>query len=546
MPASTEPIKLYITLLPDGLPEFEQTIKRKFTSALDSLTEPAKQAGKKLASALDAGLQEGLQKFQQVREKLDNALSVDRRNASIEAAELRHQQKVTEIRERGAQQQATIQARQTQQLAVLQARAEADTERHQQRLSEIQNRNRGSLGQNLTSAGTALSIGVTAPLAAIAGGAVQQSLQLDSSTRALTAISGSAEEAQKQLVRLREIAKLPGIDFQGAVQGSVRLQAVGLSATEAERALKAFANAVSLTGGGAEQLNSITVQLSQLSSKGKVLAQDLRPIIEAAPAVARALKAAFGTVDSEAISKNLEEAGKSTKDFVNILLTELEKIPQVTSGPREAFDNFRITVGLALAKIGDAIVRLLIPVLTSAGDFIERFADKFSALSAPAQTFIVAVLGIAAAIGPFLLIAGKLVESFFSIKTAWLALSAAFDGGALASLPLLFTPVGLAIAAVVAVLGIAAVAWVNYESAADRAAKITVESITVAQTQIDSLKRTQTEVASLTTAQLASAEGHEKLKSAIDSLDPGTRAYINSLNNEQSKLNEVNRVLAEQ
>lgn len=61
MPASTEPIKLYVTLLPDGLPEFEQNIKRKFTSALDSLTEPAKQAGRKLASALDAGLQEGLQ-----------------------------------------------------------------------------------------------------------------------------------------------------------------------------------------------------------------------------------------------------------------------------------------------------------------------------------------------------------------------------------------------------------------------------------------------------------------------------------------------------
>ena len=151
-------------------------------------------------------------------------------------------------------------------------------------------------------------------------------LKIDSLRRALIAITGSSREADVQLQRLREIAKLPGLGFEEAVRGAVRLQAVGFSATDAERALKAFGKAIALTGGGPEQLNSITVQLAQLAGKGKVLAQDLKPIIEAAPAVGKALASIFGTVDSEQIQKQLERTGKSAQDFVRQLVGSLEKL----------------------------------------------------------------------------------------------------------------------------------------------------------------------------------------------------------------------------
>jgi len=231
------------------------------------------------------------------------------------------------------------------------------------RIDSIAQRTASNLLRSFQSLKIGLPAGIAASISGIATAAIAAAADLDTLKRSLVAVNGSAALAEQQLARLREIAKLPGIDFEGAVQGAVRLQAVGFAAAESERILKAFANAVALTGGGAEKLREVTVQLGQLAGKGKVMAQDLRPIIEAAPAVAQALKRAFGTVDSEAISKQLQKAGKDSKDFINTLLTELERIPQVTGGAREAFANLGVSLKLALAGVGDVLLSGLNPAL---------------------------------------------------------------------------------------------------------------------------------------------------------------------------------------
>jgi tape measure domain-containing protein len=149
----------------------------------------------------------------------------------------------------------------------------------------------------------------------LALGSIKSAADFDALKRGLAAISGSSEEAERQFVRLREVAKLPGLGFREAIQGSLRLQAVGFSATQSERALKAFGNAVAFTGGGKSELERITVQLGQMAGKSKVLSQDLRPIIESAPAVGKALKEAFGTVDTE----QLQELGLTNAQFLEMI-----------------------------------------------------------------------------------------------------------------------------------------------------------------------------------------------------------------------------------
>jgi tape measure domain-containing protein len=268
----------------------------------------------------------------------------------------------------------------------------------------------GALGGRLSSVGRSLSTHVTLPLSIAGGGALAAGVKMDTLRRALLAVAGSSAEADRQLTELKEIAKLPGIGLVEAVQGSVRLQAIGASAATAERALKGFANAVALTGGGKAELERITVQLGQLSAKGRILAQDLRPIIESGPAVAGALKAAFGSVDAEEI----QALGLTTEQFLDVLLTELEKLPKVSAGAKNVFEELQTALLLA----GDAIAKTFLPALTELANKLSGFLTKVSEADQGVLRWAVAFGAVAAAMGPVLLLLGQLTTAIAGLAAA--------------------------------------------------------------------------------------------------------------------------------
>lgn len=294
--------------------------------------------------------------------------------------------------------------------------------------------------EGLKDVGKSLTTYVTAPLLALGAGAVLASGKVESLRNALTAINtqdlakqgttGLAAMAQaadltrERMKALEVLARQPGLGFEQAVQGDVRLRAVGISAEQSAKSLKSFANAIALTGGGKSEFASVTVQLAQLSAKGKVLAQDLRPIIEAAPAVSGALQKLYGTVDSETISASLQKQGKSSTDFIAILTEELGKLPQVTGSLKNSLENFGDTATLSLAKIGDGISKALnLPaVLASVSDFVSGLADRFENLSPGAQKVIVVLAGIAAATGPVLVAVGALGAALPAITAGFAVL----------------------------------------------------------------------------------------------------------------------------
>lgn len=253
-----------------------------------------------------------------------------------------------------------------------------------------------SIGQGLASVGATLTFSVTAPLVALGASIVDAAVRLDSLQRGLKTIAGSSQEAAVQLERLTQLAKLPGIGFEEAIQGSIRLQAVGFSAAEAERALKQFSNAIALTGGGREELANITVQLGQMAAQSRVLAQDLKPIISSAPAVAVALREAFGTVRSE----ELQELGISSQEFISTLVRQLETLPRAAAGARNSFENFRDELFRAAATVGTTILPALTRLAEVAGPIITTLANAFAALPVPLQVIGVGFVALVAALGP--------------------------------------------------------------------------------------------------------------------------------------------------
>jgi tape measure domain-containing protein len=261
--------------------------------------------------------------------------------------------------------------------------------------------------------GTRLSIGVTAPLAALGAASVRSATQMDSLKRGLTAVAGSSAEAEKQLARLEQIAKLPGLGRVEAIQASTQLQAAGLSAKTAERSLLAFGNALATVGKGKAELDGVTLALTQITAKGKVTAEEINQIAERVPQIRKAMQAAFGTANTEALQK----MGIGAKEFVDKINTELLKLPRVTGGVQNAFENMQDAIAKALDTIGKEILPTVLPIVEKLTHRAVELAEAFGRLPAPVRQGILVTAALAAAMGPLLLVTGQLITVFGALKT---------------------------------------------------------------------------------------------------------------------------------
>lgn len=319
-------------------------------------------------------------------------------------------------------------------------------------------------GATLDGIGRKLTFGLTAPLTALGGAAVRSATEMDSLKRGLIAVAGSSDEAEKQLARLKEVAKLPGLGLKEAIQGSINLQAAGYSADLAERSLKAFGNALATVGKGKADLDGVILALGQIESKGKVSAEEINQIAERVPQIRKAMQAAFGTADTEVLQK----ANLSARQFVEGVTRELEKLPKVTGGARNAFENLSDTAQQSLEKIGVPILRTVIPAIDRMTPKVEGLANQFAGLSPQTQDTILALTGVGLAAGPLASILGNTTIAIAGIAGAAGKARAALSGagglsGAIGSMnPVVLGITGTLIAG--------AAVWYDYARASEESA----------------------------------------------------------------------------
>jgi tape measure domain-containing protein len=286
------------------------------------------------------------------------------------------------------------------------------------------------VGANLERVGRRLALTVTAPIAALGVASIKAAVDMDALKRALEVSAGSAEAAAGQLKVLERVAELPGLGFREAIQGALQLNvAFGEMPNRIQltnRALEQFGNAVGLSGKGRAELDRVIVQLSQIAAAGKVLQHDLRPIIQTAPAVATALRDAFGTIDPEQIN----QLGLSSEEFLNKLIAALERLPRANTGAKNAFENLTDSVFRARVAVGD----LLLPAVTKLVDITARLAEGLTEVDRSTIAWGIALGGIAAAIPLVIITAGVLVSSLASVIAGLTALNAVLAAGGIAAI----------------------------------------------------------------------------------------------------------------
>jgi len=280
------------------------------------------------------------------------------------------------------------------------------------------------LGNKLTDIGTRLSLGITAPLTAFASVSVKAAGDIDALRRALLAVSSSAGEAALMFERLKKVAELPGLGFKEAVQGAVNLRAVGFSAERTIEILQQLGNALASVGRGRADLEEAIRQLGQLASRGKVTADNLRPLLERIPQLATIMKREFGTIDTEILQK----MGVSAEKFIQVMLKGLSELPRVTGGIKNDIENFRDSLNRAIAQAGESLVpfasaalRALQPVL----DGLTGLAQAFSRLPDNVQLAVVSITAALAAVGPLTVGVGQLIKTFAQLEAFILRLGPA-------------------------------------------------------------------------------------------------------------------------
>ncbi|MBK8706522.1 MAG: tape measure protein [Saprospiraceae bacterium] len=249
--------------------------------------------------------------------------------------------------------------------------------------------------------GNSLTLGLSVPLAGIGAAAVQAFAQFEGLKNGLTAIAGSAQEAEAQLTRLRKIALQPSVNLDQAVKASVQLQTVGFQAEEAENAISQFAKAATLSNAGAEGLAAVVKQITQINSKGKILQEDIGIILENVPSVGLALKDAFGTTSVEAI----RASGISAKEFTDRLIQAIEASETFQSaqgGLATQIENFGIGLKESGVALGEAIAKSinLGATLEKLTGFVNKVVEGFKALTPEQQKAIVQIGLLVIAIGP--------------------------------------------------------------------------------------------------------------------------------------------------
>ena len=309
--------------------------------------------------------------------------------------------------------------------------------------------NIGKIGEQLSSIGQKMSVGLTLPILALGGSAIKAYGDIQSLQKGLEAVMGSAGSASREFERLKEVAKLPGLGMEEAVRGSINLQAIGMDADKSRKILSQFGNAVASVGKGKAEFERAIYGVQQLANTDFPLGEDLNIIKDALPQVSNLLKEAFGTSRSDELAK----MGVSSKQVLDTITAGLEKLPRVTGGINGAFENLGDSMKTSLARIGKVIddtfdISGIIDKLTG---YLDSAISYFEGLSPAIQKAILVVGGLVAAAGPLIAAVGAFLAMLPTMLTGIGAITTAFT--------VLTGPIGLVTIGIIGIVTAVVANW---------------------------------------------------------------------------------------
>jgi tape measure domain-containing protein len=330
----------------------------------------------------------------------------------------------------------------------------------------------GFLSFQIQNFGILASAVFTAPIAGALGFAtaigIKTAAQIESATAALKFLLPKGYDVVKLLNTLKKIAlESPIFDTADLITYTQKFTAAGVQINDTTRFLKAFSNIALVTGATTDEANRAIVAITQVFGKGKLQAEELNQQLgEAMPATLKLLRDQLhvtqpqlmelvktGKITGEDLIKAFTQIGESSK-FLKGAATGAETLNGVWQNFKESLqtqlgqfflDNSK-QIKEAVGQLGPALGQLikdaapaflgLIDAFTKLVGYFKQAVDWYSKLSPGTQSLILKLVALGAALGPVVLVVGSLLGAFAGIA---------------AGIAALLTPVGLVIAAIVAI-----------------------------------------------------------------------------------------------
>lgn len=216
---------------------------------------------------------------------------------------------------------------------------------------------------------------------------------LESTKIGFTTLMGGADAAQKHLDELRQYAIGKPFTFQGLVESSQYMQALGFDAREVIPSLTAIGDALSATGRvSQDSLEGVIRALGQMRAKGKVSAEEMNQLAERNINGFELLAKATGK--SEAQLRKLAEAGRrNARVATELILKQIEREPKYAGAMERQAGTLNARLSdledlrqQALGRATEGLTRNLNESLGAAlsqGDFVQTMAEGFNTALTP-------------------------------------------------------------------------------------------------------------------------------------------------------------------
>lgn len=340
-------------------------------------------------------------------------------------------------------------------------------------LNELSSKMRGvgdkfqEIGGKIESVGKAASVASTAVAAMLTAG-VKQNADIESSTAAFETFLGSAEAANKAVAEIRKQSAKSPFDTKDLLKANQMLVTTGVNADDARETINALGNAIALTGGGNDELTRMASNLQQIKNAGKATSMDIRQFAYAGIDV-------YGIL-AETTGKNVDQLKKmdiTYEELSNALRVASKEGGKYFGGQEKMANTLNGQVNTLKKTFMDLlgeITQSLMPTIKKMADGLQGLIDKFRALSPEQKETIAKIAVLVAALGPALIVIGKIVSAMGTIihvgsAIVWLVgYIASGIGGLSGALTVLTGPIGIIIAVCTALVGIFINLWQNSEN----------------------------------------------------------------------------------